>query len=123
MEQRTKARELRLSATDAERRLWQHISNRQVAGVRFNRQVPIGPFICDFVARSAKLVIEVDGGQHAWQERRDADRTRYLEGLGFTVLRFWNNDVLERTEGVVQAIETALSQLPSPSPSREREGS
>ncbi|MGR6328164.1 endonuclease domain-containing protein [Sphingomonas sp. XXL09] len=85
--------------------------------------MPIGPFICDFVARSAKLVIEVDGGQHAWQERRDADRTRYLEGLGFTVLRFWNNDVLERTEGVVQAIETALSQLPSPSPSREREGS
>ncbi len=116
MEQRTKARELRLNATDAERRLWQHISNRQVAGVRFNRQVPIGPFICDIVARSAKLVIEVDGGQHAWQQRRDADRTRYLESLGFTVVRFWNNDVLERTEGVVQAIEIALSPLPSPSP-------
>ncbi|MCP3733806.1 DUF559 domain-containing protein [Sphingomonas sp. RP10(2022)] len=122
MEQRTKARQLRANATDAERRLWQYLSARQIAGARFNRQVPVGPFICDFVARSAKLIVEVDGGQHSWQSEQDAERTRYLEGLGFTVLRFWNNDVVEHTEGVVDAIASALARLPSPSPSREREG-
>ncbi len=117
-----KARDLRRNATDAERRLWQHLSARQVAGVRFNRQVPIGPFICDFVARSAKLVIEVDGGQHDWQAEEDATRTRFLEARGYRVMRFWNNDVLAQTEGVVRAIEQALVDSPSPDPSREREG-
>lgn len=117
-----KARDLRRNATDAERRLWQHLSARQVAGVRFNRQVPIGPFICDFVARSAKLVIEVDGGQHDWQAGEDAKRTRFLEAQGYRVMRFWNNDVLGQTEGVVRAIEQALVDRPSPAPSRSREG-
>ncbi len=117
-----RARDLRLNATDAERRLWQHISARQVAGVRFNRQVPIGPFICDFVSRSVKLVIEVDGGQHDWQAEDDARRTRFLETQGYRVLRFWNNDVLQNPEGVVLAIERALADRPSPGPSRKREG-
>ena len=117
-----RARDLRLNATDAERRLWQHISARQVAGVRFNRQVPIGPFICDFVSRSVKLVIEVDGGQHDWQAEDDARRTRFLEAQGYRVLRFWNNDVLQNPEGVVLAIERALADRPSPGPSRKREG-
>ena len=122
MEQRTKARDLRANATEAERLLWRHLSARQVAGVRFNRQVPIGPYICDFVARSAKLVVEVDGGQHGRRTDEDATRTRYLEALGFTVVRFWNDDVIERTEGAVQAIAAALAALPSPGPSRRREG-
>jgi very-short-patch-repair endonuclease len=123
MEQRTKAQQLRRDATPAERLLWQHLSARKVAGTRFNRQVPIGPYICDFVARSVGLVVEVDGGQHEWQSDKDATRTRYLEGLGYTVIRFWNHDVTERTAGVVQRIEAALAALPSPDPSRKREGS
>jgi len=91
-------------------------------GARFNRQVPIGPFICDFVARSLNLIIEVDGGQHGWRTDEDAARTRYLEDRGYRVIRFWNSDVLERLEGVVAEIETVIATLPSPDPSRKREG-
>ncbi|QNA84244.1 DUF559 domain-containing protein [Sphingomonas sp. So64.6b] len=118
-----RARELRANATDAERRLWAHLSARKIAGARFNRQVPIGPFICDFVSRGAKLVIEVDGGQHDWNAETDRTRTRYIESHGFRVIRFWNNDVMESIEGVVAKIEQALADRPSPNPSREREGS
>ena len=85
--------------------------------VRFNRQVPIGPFICDFVARTPKLVIELDGGQHALATDADQRRTAYLERKGYSVLRFWNNDVLENIEGVVHVIERALADRPSPAPS------
>ena len=102
--------------------MWQQLSARKVAGVRFNRQVPIGPYICDFVSRSERLVIEVDGGQHEWQSDDDAARTRFVEAQGFRVIRFWNNDVLERMEGVVAEIGRALAARPSPSPSRKREG-
>jgi very-short-patch-repair endonuclease len=118
-----RSRELRRNATEAERRLWARLSARQVAGTRFNRQFPIGPFICDFVSRTAMLVIEVDGGQHAEQELADAQRSAYLQANGFRVLRFWNNDVLENTDGVVTAIMRTLLDSPSPSPSRKREGS
>ena len=117
-----RSRELRLNATEAERRLWQQISARKIAGVRFNRQFPIGPFICDFVSRTAKLVIEVDGGQHAVDVTKDEARTAYLEAQGYRVIRFWNNDVLDRIEGVVSEIERALADMPSPNPSRKREG-
>ena len=117
-----RSRELRLNATDAERKLWQQISARKVAGVRFNRQFPVGPFICDFVSRSARLVIEVDGGQHAVDVAKDEARTAYLEARGYRVIRFWNNDVLERIEGVVAVIERVLADMPSPNPSRKREG-
>jgi very-short-patch-repair endonuclease len=91
-------------------------------GVRFNRQVKIGPFICDFAARSAGLVIELDGGQHASAEREDAHRTRIIQQAGYRVLRFWNNDVLTNMEGVLSVIAEALADQPSPSPSRRREG-
>ena len=91
-------------------------------GVRFNRQVPIGPFICDFVARSLNLIIEVDGGQHGWRTEEDVARTRYLEDRGYRMIRFWNSDVLERLEGVVAETETVIDALPSPNPSRKREG-
>ncbi|MDB5703344.1 MAG: uncharacterized protein JWN66_460 [Sphingomonas bacterium] len=117
-----RARELRANPTEAERSLWLHLSARKVAGVRFNRQVPIGPFICDFVSRSAKLIIEVDGGQHDWNEEADRARTRYIEGKGFRVIRFWNNEVLQNIEGVVTKINLILADMPSPSPSRKREG-
>ena len=93
-----------------------------MADTRFNTQFPIGPFICDFVSRGAKLIIEVDGGQHANLVKKDAGRTGYLKSQGYRVIRFWNNDVLENTDGVVQTIERILSDSPSPSPSRKREG-
>jgi very-short-patch-repair endonuclease len=117
-----RSRELRNNATPAERKLWTALSARKVAGVRFNRQCPIGPFICDFVSRSAKLVVEVDGGQHDWNSQADAARTRYIEAQGYRVIRFWNHDVLERLGGVVSEIERALADRPSPDPSRQREG-
>jgi very-short-patch-repair endonuclease len=117
-----RSRELRLNATEAERKLWTQLSARKIAGIRFNRQFPIGPFICDFVSRSAKLVIEVDGGQHAVDVDKDQSRTAYLEAQGYRVIRFWNNDVLDRIEGVVSEIERVLADMPSPNPSRKREG-
>jgi len=120
---RTRARDLRLHSTEAERVLWRRLSARKVAGVRFNRQVPIGPFICDFVARSMKLIVEIDGGQHAIEVEQDAQRTRFLAGQGSRVIRFWNNDVMERIEGVILEIERAIAARPSPDPSRKREGS
>ncbi|MGN7930449.1 endonuclease domain-containing protein [Sphingopyxis sp. 22461] len=111
-----RSRELRLNATDAERKLWAQLSARKIAGVRFNRQFPIGPFICDFVSRSVKLVIEVDGGQHAVDVEKDQARTAYLEAQGYRVIRFWNNDVLDRIEGVVSEIEADLETCPPPTP-------
>ncbi|MCW0198692.1 endonuclease domain-containing protein [Sphingopyxis sp.] len=111
-----RSRELRLNATNAERRLWQQISARKIAGIRFNRQFPIGPFICDFVSRTARLVIEVDGGQHAVDVAKDQARTAYLEARGYRVIRFWNNDVMERIEGVVNEIERILETCPPPAP-------
>ena len=121
MEQRTRARQLRNEPTEAERRLWTVLAGRKLAGIRFNRQVPVGPYICDFVARSARLIIEVDGGQHA-ESPQDAARTRFLETQGFRVLRFWNNDILGNLEGVAAEIERMAADVPSPSPSRKREG-
>ncbi len=120
---RTRARTLRREATEAERILWRAISARKIGGVRFNRQVVIGSFICDFASRGAKLVIEVDGGQHGWRTEEDARRTALIESHGYTVIRFWNNDVIHRIEGVILEIERALGAMPSPNPSREREGS
>jgi len=111
-----------LNATDPERRLWKAISGRKVAGVRFNRQFPIGPYIVDFVSRGARLVIEIDGESHAHSRDQDLARTRFLEKEGYAVLRFWNNDVMENLEGVVIQIERALADRPSPGPSRMREG-
>ena len=118
-----RAREMRNNATDAEKHLWRQLSARKIAGVRFNRQVPIGPYICDFVSRSLKLVIEVDGGQHDWSAEDDQRRTDFLQAQGYKVIRFWNNDVIDRIEGVVQEIESVISDMPSPNPSRRREGS
>ncbi len=85
--------------------------------------MPIDPFICDFVSRSLKLIIEIDGGQHDWNAEADQRRTNFLEAQGYKVIRFWNNDVIERIEGVVLEIERVIADMPSPDPSRWREGS
>ena len=85
--------------------------------------MPIGPYIADFAARSERLIVEVDGGQHNGRAAYDDARTRHLEKQGWRVIRFWNNDVLGNLEGVVATIERALAEKPSPSPSRLREGS
>ncbi len=118
-----RSRELRQSATEAERKLWPYLSARKLNGIRFNRQFPIGQFICDFVSREIRLVIELDGSQHALAAEYDARRTRFLESQGYRVLRFWNNDVMDNVEGVLTVIRDALDNMPSPSPSRRREGS
>ncbi len=101
------ARKLRRDRTEAEARLWTVLRNRQIDDAKFMFQFPIGPHVVDFACRSARLVIEVDGGQHA-KSAADADRTHLIEAHGYTVLRFWNNDVLANTEGVVDAIRAAL---------------
>jgi very-short-patch-repair endonuclease len=102
-----RAQQLRNNATDAERRLWRHLSCRQLDGFKFSRQMPIDPFICDFLCRERKLIVELDGGQHA-ESARDVSRTAYLEAQGYRVIRFWNNDVLGNVEGVLHAISASL---------------
>ena len=118
-----RSRELRANATEAERRLWPYLSARKLKGVRFNRQFPIGQFICDFVSREKRLVIEIDGGQHAFSTEYDERRTRFLNAQGYKVLRFWNNEVLDNLDGVLAVIGRTLDNMPSPNPSRQREGS
>ena len=116
-----RARQLRNNATDAERRLCYRLNRSQLEGFKFSRQMPIGPFICDFLCRERKLVVEVDGGQHA-QSSRDQGRTALIESKGYRVIRFWNNEVLENIEGVLVTIVAALKAFPPPAPSRQREG-
>lgn len=111
---KVRARALRKSETDAERRLWQLLRNRNLQPFKFRRQHPIGPYIVDFVCLDWKLVIEVDGGQHMEQVRYDSARTSFFEASGYRIVRFWNNDVLTNTDGVLQAICDALKLSPSP---------
>jgi very-short-patch-repair endonuclease len=100
------ARKLRRASTDVENRLWHHLRARRLEGAKFRRQFPIGPHVTDFACPAAHLVIELDGGQHS--EEIDAERTRTIEGFGYRVIRFWNNDVLENAEGVLEAIRNEL---------------
>ncbi len=95
-----KARELRKNLTEGEQALWKHLRMRRLAGYKFRRQQPIGPYIVDFVSFERRLIIEVDGGQHFQQVDYDAERTVYLEAQGYQVLRFWNRQVLEEIEAV-----------------------
>ncbi len=101
------ARGLRQRSTDAEARLWSHLRSRQVEGVKFRRQVPIAGCVADFASASVRLVVEVDGGQHA-DDPREAARTAAIEAAGYTVLRYWNRDVLANTEGVLEDIRCAI---------------
>jgi len=105
---RDRAPTLRRAMTEAERRLWQMLRSRQTQGCRFRRQLPIGRFIADFVCYEAKLIVEIDGGQHDPPTEEEASRTRFLEGEGYRMLRFWNNEVLDNPEGVRSAITENL---------------
>ncbi len=96
--------------TEAERALWRYLRFDQVAGVRFRRQVPIGPYIADFACFKIKLIIEVDGSQHVDAAGYDARRTAFLQERGFRVLRVWNNDMLARPESVVEMVYSAIGQ-------------
>ena len=104
-----RARELRKNPTEAEKFLWRRIRGRQLRGARFRRQHPIGPYVVDFFCPQAKLVIEIDGGQHAIDGERDGGRTAWLEERGYLVVRFWNNDVLGNIDGVLHRISEALA--------------
>ena len=99
--------------TDAELRLWYRLRRRGLQGHRFRRQVPVGEFIVDFLCEEARLIVEVDGGQHSERTTEDAARSRWLSTKGYAVLRFWNHDVLANMEGV---LETIVAALPSPCP-------
>jgi very-short-patch-repair endonuclease len=126
------ARALRKQQTDAEKLLWSRLRNRQLEGCKFmkyihvfhpagqpsaaqicsrqicRRQQPIGPYIADFLSLEPKLIIELDGGQHAEQQEPDNQRTRYLQALGYRVLRFWNHEVLNDLDAVLEAIRIAI---------------
>jgi len=104
---RVVARMVRTTPTDAEIRLWSRLRRKQLEGFRFRRQHPMGPYVVDFFCPEAKLIVEVDGGQHA-ESAGDVRRTRWLEAHGYRVIRFWNNDVLGNTEGVLLSILEAL---------------
>jgi very-short-patch-repair endonuclease len=108
------AKKLRTNMTDAERRLWYRLRAHRFAGIKFKRQVPVGPYIVDFACVGRKLILEIDGGQHA-ENDADAIREQRLREEGFKVLRFWNNDALKRTNSVLEIIMAALDEgHPSP---------
>ncbi|MCE1255516.1 MAG: endonuclease domain-containing protein [Anaerolineae bacterium] len=100
--------ELRQNQTEAEGKLWQALRAHRLNGIHFRRQHAIGPYIVDFVAPRQKTIIELDGGQHLEQQDYDAERTAYLEAKGYRVMRFWNNEVLENLDGVLQVIMDAI---------------
>jgi very-short-patch-repair endonuclease len=105
--------------TDTERFVWQRVRYRQLDRHKFRRQQPLGPYVVDFVCLERRLVLELDGGQHAEQAEEDAPRARWLEARGFRVVRFWNHDVLGNWDGVLQVIWGCLqSPPPQPSPAR-----
>src|SRR5580698_6968323 len=113
------ARQLRARMTDAERKLWFALKDRRFAAFKFRRQVPVGPYIADFLCFEKRLIVEVDGGQHA-DSVRDAERDNWLAQNEFQVLRFWNSDVLQNLEGVLTSLSEQLDRTPHPS-SRLRE--
>ena len=106
-----RTRTLRHNVTEAERRVWQILRSRQMKGLKFRRQVPIGRYIVDFVCHEARLVVEVDGGQHDRSSPQEAERGRFLQNQGYRVLRFWNNEVLENLDGIHEKIADALGRV------------
>jgi very-short-patch-repair endonuclease len=100
--------------------MWRLLRDRRLDGVKFRRQVPIGPFVADFASVEHRLVVELDGGQHA-ESPSDAARNRFLAANGWRVVRFWNNEVMRNREGVFESIQQALPLTPTLSRTRERE--
>jgi len=108
-----RARTLRKAMSESERKLWRELRGRQMGGLRFRRQHPIGPYVADFVCLERRLVVEVDGAHHLEpvQSRHDAQRDRWLTGEGYRVMRFTNSDVFDNIDGVLEAIWSALQEL------------
>ncbi|MFA7321139.1 MAG: DUF559 domain-containing protein [Dokdonella sp.] len=113
MKQLEFAKKLRRQMTDAETLLWRHLRNHRLDGRKFRRQQPIGPYIVDFVHFGARLIVEADGGQHL-QSVHDLQRDAWLRSQGFNILRFWNDDILLRSDAVLEMIWQALRASPSP---------
>ena len=106
-----KARSLRKNQTDVEQFLWKQLRNRHLFNYKFRRQFPIEPYIADFSSLELKLTIELDGGQHANRIGYDDQRSLFLQQRGFKVIRFWNNDVIENIEGVLEAIHWVILEI------------
>jgi very-short-patch-repair endonuclease len=116
---RTQAKRLRHALTEAELDLWQLLRSRQLSEMKFRRQVPIGPWIADFVCFEHMLIVEADGSQHADSHHDDA-RDADLRNRGFRILRFWNNDILCNPNGVLEKILNEIEETPSPRGLRPR---
>jgi very-short-patch-repair endonuclease len=116
-----RAQQLRRDATPAERALWRELSGSKL-GFKFSQQMPIGPYICDFLCRAERLAIELDGDSHAMTATRDERRDHYLLAQHIRTIRFSNADVMGNVEGVVARIRHVLAERPTPNPSRKREG-
>jgi very-short-patch-repair endonuclease len=114
---------MRSVPTQAERKLWWHLRHRLgVTGTHFRRQVRIERFIVDFACHAKRLIVEVDGGQHAIQSAADAERTKILTAHGYRVLRYWNNEILKNIDGVLEDIQSAITTTPTPNPSPPQVG-
>ena len=107
-----RARQLRRNSTEVEKRLIRALRGK-LPGFKWRHQMPVGPYFADVACFAEHLVIELDGGQHAVASEYDAVRTRFIEAQGYRVIRFWNNEVMENVEGVLEAIASALSSSPS----------
>ena len=110
------AKILRKRLTDTERLLWRHLRAKQIGGLKFRRQDPIGKYIMDFVCHEKRIVIEVDGGQHSIDKDRDNERDGWLKEQGYKVLRFWNNEVLTNIDGVLEVIRGSCLNHPPLTP-------
>ena len=115
------AKQLRHNQTETEKVVWFHLRSRKLNGIKFKRQEIIGKYIADFVSYEKMLIIELDGGQHSDIKNKvmDEKRTKYLESLGFHVLRFWDNEIHNNIEGVLEEIISKASPSPWPSPQGE----
>jgi very-short-patch-repair endonuclease len=112
-----RSRRLRRDSTEAENRVWNRLRNRALDGFKFVRQEPIGPYTVDFICRGARLIVEIDGGQHA-DNVSDRERDDWLKRHNYRVLRFWNNDVMSNMDGVLETIVKALHAAAPPHPDR-----
>jgi len=110
------ARVLRKDSTESEKKLWRYLRSKQICSLKFRRQQPIGPYIVDFVCFENKLIIELDGSQHIDDKQKDLKRDKWLHSEGFTVLRFWNNEVMVNTDGVLSVIFDYCSNHPPLTP-------
>ena len=106
-----RARSLRRNMTEAEKQVWQMLRSQQLNGYKFRRQVPIGRYIADFVCHEARLIVEIEGGQHNRSSPQEAERSMFLHNQGYRVLRFWNNEVVANLDGVHQTIANELGRI------------